>query len=358
MKKKKILLFTLTFLVLILALEVGSASAEDVTWNPNDKGAAIVLSNGNLTAVYNNSNGSNVRASEGKTQGKWYWEIKVDSANSDAAVNLGVAHPLQSISTDIYPNFNNQGFLARFYPQNTGDIYGFSLDMDSKILQISKNNTLVATKSSVAGEVRPILGDNNTNSSASYTANFGATPFVYSVPTGYQPYDGSQQKTQAPTNLAATSGDAQVTLSWIAVTDATSYKIKRAATAGGPYNEIEANIKDTSYKDTRLTNDKKYFYVVSAVSSSDESVNSTEVSATPKAASNTGNGTLIVTFENAPDKVLSISMAQIEEFISWYNDPSRVGNAYMIKSPDTGLFKSIKYYLVFDKIVAWEVRQY
>jgi len=355
MKKMKIMLFTLMFMVLIFASGVGSASAEEVTWNPNDKGSAVVLSNGNLTAFYDNNNGSNIRASEGKTQGKWYWEIKVDSANAASAVNVGVAHPSQSISTDIYPNFNNQGFFARFNPQKIGDIYSFSLDMDSKTLQISKNNTLVATKTSVAGEVRPILGDNNKNASAAYTVNFGATPFEYPVPTGYQPYNG--YRTQAPTNLVATPGDAQVTLSWMAVTGATSYTVKRAATPGGTYTEIEANVKEPSYKNTGLTNDKTYYYVVSAVTSSGESDNSTEVPATPKAVSTTG-GTLIITMENASDRVFDLTMPQIEAFISWYNDSSKGESAYMIEKPDSGLFKSIKYYVIFDKIVTWEVREY
>ncbi len=357
MKMKRITLFTLTFLVLVFVLGVGSASAEDVTWNPNDKGAAVVLSNSNLTAFYKSNNGSNVRASAGTTQGKWYWEIKVDSANSDSAINVGVANPSQSISTDIYPNFNNQGFLARFNSQKTGDIYGFSLDMDSKTLEISKNNKLVATKTSIAGEVRPILGDNNTNASAAYTVNFGATPFVYPVPTGYQPYNGSQQKNQAPTKLEATPGDAQVTLSWIAVTDAKSYKVKRATTAGGKYAEIEANVTEASYKDTRLTNDKTYYYVVSAVTASGESVNSIEVPATPKALSTTG-GTLVITMENVSDRVFNLNMAQIKAFTSWYNDSSKAESVYMLENPVSGPFKSIKYYVVFDKIVAWEVREY
>jgi len=105
MKKIKILLFTLTFLVFIFSSGVGSASAEDVTWNPNDKGSAVQLLPGNLTAncVSNegieNAGVTNVRASAGKTQGKWYWEITADSTYPNTNAVVGVASPLMPIST-------------------------------------------------------------------------------------------------------------------------------------------------------------------------------------------------------------------------------------------------------------------
>ena len=141
------------------------------------------------------------------------------------------------------------------------------------------------------------------------------------------------------------------------MTGATSYTVKRSATPGGTYTEIETNVKEPSYKNTGLTNDKTYYYVVSAVTSSGESANSTEVPATPKAASTTG-GTLVITMENVSDRVFNLTTAQIEAFISWYNDSSKVESFYMMEDPNAGLFKSIKYYVVFDKIVAWEVREY
>jgi fibronectin type 3 domain-containing protein len=85
----------------------------------------------------------------------------------------------------------------------------------------------------------------------------------------------------APTGLAATAGNAQVSLSWNASSGATSYHVKRSTTSGGE-TQISAPTSN-SFADSELTNGTKYFYVVSAVNSGGESTNSSEVSATPSA---------------------------------------------------------------------------
>ena len=86
----------------------------------------------------------------------------------------------------------------------------------------------------------------------------------------------------APTGLAATAGNAQVSLTWNASSGATSYYVKRSTTSGGPYTQV-GEPTATNYTDTGLTNGTPYFYVVSAVNSGGESANSSEVSATPNA---------------------------------------------------------------------------
>jgi hypothetical protein len=83
-----------------------------------------------------------------------------------------------------------------------------------------------------------------------------------------------------PTNLTATAGNAQVSLSWTASTGAASYNVKRGTASGGPYSTI-ASPTATSYVDTRVTNGTAYFYVVTAVNSDVESGNSNQASATP-----------------------------------------------------------------------------
>ncbi|MGH9748004.1 MAG: glycoside hydrolase family 44 protein [Candidatus Acidiferrales bacterium] len=83
-----------------------------------------------------------------------------------------------------------------------------------------------------------------------------------------------------PTGLAATAGNAQVSLTWNATAGATSYHVKRSTTSGGPYTQVSAPTS-ASFTDTGLANGTKYFYVVSAVNSAGESANSAQVSATP-----------------------------------------------------------------------------
>src|SRR6195256_80032 len=85
----------------------------------------------------------------------------------------------------------------------------------------------------------------------------------------------------APTGLAATPGNGQVTLNWNASSGATTYYVKRSTTAGAE-TQI-ATPTSTSYTDSGLTNGTKYFYVVSAYNSYGQSPNSAEVNATPTA---------------------------------------------------------------------------
>lgn len=84
----------------------------------------------------------------------------------------------------------------------------------------------------------------------------------------------------APTALAATAGNQQVSLIWTASGGATSYHVKRAATSGGAYTQV-GSATAASYTDIGLTNGTKYFYVVSALNASGESINSNQASGTP-----------------------------------------------------------------------------
>ena len=88
----------------------------------------------------------------------------------------------------------------------------------------------------------------------------------------------------APTALAATAGNQQISLSWTATNGATSYHVKRATVSGGPYTQIGSPAV-TGYTDTGLTNGTSYFYVVSAVNVSGESANSSQASGTPASSS-------------------------------------------------------------------------
>jgi len=85
----------------------------------------------------------------------------------------------------------------------------------------------------------------------------------------------------APTNLTAQPGNTQVTLTWAASGQATSYMVRRGTSSGGPYTTVATNIGLLSYTDTGLINDTPYFYVVGAVNGTGESLDSAEVAAAP-----------------------------------------------------------------------------
>ena len=105
----------------------------------------------------------------------------------------------------------------------------------------------------------------------------GTTPDYFTVIKG-----GASAPPAAPTGLTAIGGNAQVALSWTASSGATSYKVKRATTSGGPYTTI-TNVTTTSFTDTGLSNGTTYYYVVSALNAAGEGADSTQTSATPQA---------------------------------------------------------------------------
>jgi len=102
----------------------------------------------------------------------------------------------------------------------------------------------------------------------------------------------------APTGLMATAGNAQATLSWSAVSGATSYTVKRSTSSGGPYTNVATNVTTPSYTNTGLTNGTTYYYVVSASNSAGQSANSAQVSVTPSGGG-TPTGGFVVQYKAA-----------------------------------------------------------
>jgi fibronectin type 3 domain-containing protein len=87
-----------------------------------------------------------------------------------------------------------------------------------------------------------------------------------------------------PGGLNAAPGDGKVGLTWAAPSSATSYKIKRASSSGGPFTQI-ATSTFAGYTDVGLKDGTTYYFAVSAVNSSGESANSAAVGARPVAPS-------------------------------------------------------------------------
>ena len=112
----------------------------------------------------------------------------------------------------------------------------------------------------------------------------------------------------APTNFAATAGNAQVTLSWTASSGATSYNVYRSTTSGGEGSTpITTGLTGTSYTNTGLPNGTKYYYKEAAVNSAGTSSQSTEASATPAAT---------VTVPSAPSG-LAATAGNAQVLLTW-----------------------------------------
>jgi fibronectin type 3 domain-containing protein len=79
-----------------------------------------------------------------------------------------------------------------------------------------------------------------------------------------------------PSGLIAQALSAsQINLTWNALTNATSYNVKRSPASGGPYTTFATGVTTTNYTDT-VTVGMKYYYVVSAICSGQETPNSVE----------------------------------------------------------------------------------
>ena len=90
-----------------------------------------------------------------------------------------------------------------------------------------------------------------------------------------------------PTGLAATPGQAQVTLSWNTVSGAAGYNVKRSTSSTTTPPTVHS-LATNMYTNTGLSAGTTYYFRVSATNSCGESSNSVEVSVTPTAVSSNG----------------------------------------------------------------------
>jgi cellulose 1,4-beta-cellobiosidase len=97
----------------------------------------------------------------------------------------------------------------------------------------------------------------------------------------------------APTGVKATAGDTTATITWNAVSGATSYSVYRGTAPGAERATAwKTGITSPTFTNTGLTDGTAYYYKVTAVNAAGESAKSAEVSVTPKSA--TGTGTVTV----------------------------------------------------------------
>lgn len=173
-------------------------------------------------------------------------------------------------------------------------------------------------------------------------------------------------------NLSATSGDSQVKLNWNEIQNADSYTVKYG-TESGNYTKTTTATKDTygNFIVPELTNGTTYYFVVSAVINGKESYYSNEASATPEKSiviptpdpeSSGDRAILVVTMNTGLEKEFDLSIEEVENFISWYEaKQSGTGKAaYAIDKHDNnkGPFSTRKDYVIFDKILTFEVSEY
>jgi hypothetical protein len=171
------------------------------TWNPADKSSNLTLSNGDLTASGPAATWACGRATVGKSSGKWYWEIHWDTSTTNYLM-VGVGNSSASVASGSYPGFdaNGYGYLCSLdgHKYNNGDqgaygatcvqgdTIGVALDMDAGTIVMYKNGVSQGTMfSGLSGTIYPMIGAGADAATLTITANFGASAFSYSVPSGF-----------------------------------------------------------------------------------------------------------------------------------------------------------------------------
>ncbi len=123
----------------------------------------------------------------------------------------------------------------------------------------------------------------------------GGNESGYSSDTHATPNADDTTAPSAPTGLSAAAGNGEVSLSWTAPGDAdlSSYHVYRSIVSGNYYYYVDSVAAPiTFYLNTGLTNGITYYYVVTAIdTSNNESSDSNEASAAPTAGYGSGTGT-------------------------------------------------------------------
>lgn len=184
------------------------------------------ISNSGLTLAHGNVGPlTTARSSEGKTRGKWYFELLLTTSGAGVAPGTYTAFGIRDIelaqpgavampsgsrtysgNAPIVPNpvRTVTGFDGRG-PQKAahGDVFGVALDLDRMRVSMHRNGVwyLGGAPSEESGVAllsgRPYVayasagqGTAGREFKDAWTANFGGRPFQYSLPRGYRPYDG------------------------------------------------------------------------------------------------------------------------------------------------------------------------
>ena len=175
------------------------------TLNPLVIGNSPTLSEGNLKFLSSDANWRASASTIGVTQGKWYTEFKLDSAND--YVNTGIAtmsHFQQTTNVKIGYTSTSYGYDANngnYYvgdsatsygaSLSSGDILGVALDLDNNKLYFSKNGTFqnsgVPTSGStgtgaisITSGLEYFMATSAYGSSKGASANFGSPSFSIS----------------------------------------------------------------------------------------------------------------------------------------------------------------------------------
>jgi hypothetical protein len=266
---------------------------------------------------------------------------------SDQTGGLTLQTRYDNVPNITYSNITIDGCQSsaiRFLDQGVSTGYRFQ---NIRFANVSITNVPLGTF--VASQVRgAVLYDTVTVAPpATYLSN-GSVNF--------QILDGA-----TPAGLRATNGNAKVFLDWNPpLFTGNTYRVKRAADAGGPYATVGSPTTN-SFTDTGALNCTSYYYVVSATNSYGETANSAEVGVTLGDQGNPGPVSPAGLTATAGDSQVTLNWTSAPGAASYNVKRSLFsGGPYSTRTnalagtsyTDTGLTNGIIYYYVVSTISA------
>jgi fibronectin type 3 domain-containing protein len=217
----------------------------------------------------------------GLTNGKTYYFVvtAVNPAGESAISNEASASPVAvrpGVPTNVTASPNNQQVTLNWTPVFGADTYN--------VYYSTSPGVTTANGTKVSGLTSPTFTLTGLTNGVTYYF------IVTSVNTGGESIAASGSVSAIPqllppANLAAAPGNAKVALSWTAALGAASYNIYYSTTTGvTTANGTKiGGVAAISFNHTGLTNDATYYYIVTSVLGAQESVPTSQVSATPEA---------------------------------------------------------------------------
>jgi len=188
-----------------LLLASGGGQYNYAVLDPNTASAGLSITNTYRTITRSSAAAlfAGVLANVGKSAGKWYFEVKLDTAGGGGWNNFGItaggnnlaANPagwstIPNIWDGFYGAVYNTGVSVATHANlnASGAVFGFAVDLDTLTVKIynAVTGALLSTVTGItAATYYPFL-QLYRGGVAVMTANFGATPFtITAVPTGY-----------------------------------------------------------------------------------------------------------------------------------------------------------------------------
>lgn len=181
------------------------AITNNTTWDIAHSNGVMLSSDG-LTAAYSGSVSNKIRATVGRTTGKHYFELNITNGSA-AFFGIAGSNVFMNSSAMIFFNNDIRGYYpygSERYPEETsygstatliGQIISVLLDLDNNTLEFWRNGVSQGVShTNLASLPRPVyafISSGNAGSNV-VSANFGATPFVHNMPSGYKPYNGNE----------------------------------------------------------------------------------------------------------------------------------------------------------------------